>query len=64
MGGVNQRYSWVGKGVISDEKYFFVSKMSTESAHMEIVREVKSVADNEFGLENRKWEELTKDIPG
>ena len=25
---------------------------------------MKSVADNEFGLGNRKWEELTKDIPG
>ena len=23
---------------------------------------MKSVADNEFGLGNRKWEELTKDI--
>ena len=39
--------------------------MSTEPAQIEIVRDViKSVADNEFGLENRKWEELTKDIPG
>ena len=38
--------------------------MSTEPAQIENVRDVKLVADNEFGLENRKWEELTKDIPG
>ena len=38
--------------------------MFTESAQIQNVREMKSVADNEFGLGNRKWEELTKDIPG
>ena len=39
--------------------------MSTEPAQIEIVREMWSqFGENEFGLENRKWEELTKDIPG
>ena len=39
--------------------------MFTESAQIQnSERDVKSVADNEFGLGNRKWEELTKDIPG
>ena len=61
MGGVNKRYSWVYEGMVS---YLFVCTMSTcrVSPYRNCERDVKSVADNDYGLENRKWEELTKDI--
>ena len=39
-------------------------KMFTDPAQIENVRLDVSVGTYEFGLGNRKWEELTKDIPG
>ena len=40
MGGVNQGYAWVDGGVLSEEIVFACLKMFTESAQIEIVREM------------------------
>ena len=40
MGGVNQRYSWVDGGVLSEEIVLVVCKMFTETAQIQNVREM------------------------
>ena len=58
MGGVNQRYSWVDGGVLSEEivtdpaQCLLVSKMFTNPAQIQNVREIRGVSY----MTNLGWE--------
>ena len=65
MGGVNQGNSRVEGCVLKEEIVFvWLELVQKASPNSKCSRKEQSVVYDEFGLVNRKWEELTKVIPG